>query len=74
MNRLKELRHAAGLTAAALAEKANTFEMRIYAFERRRYPPRQDEARRIAEVLGADPDELFRSIASKVKEGARDEQ
>ena len=69
MSTLKELRLAAGLSAAALADKASTFEMRIYAFERRRYPPRPAEAKRIAKALNADPAALFPNLAGKVKEG-----
>lgn len=55
MNRtLTTLRKSRGKSAAALAEQAGSKEMRIYAFERDRYPPRRDEAIRIAAALGAE--------------------
>ena len=56
---LKHKRQAAGLSAADLAEQAGTKEMRIVAFERERYPPRRDEALRIAAALGADAWEIW---------------
>ena len=60
MNRsLKLKRQAAGLSAAQLAELAGSKEMRIFAFERDRYPPRRDEAVRIAAALNAEAFELW---------------
>lgn len=59
MNELKKARVAAGLTAYALAKKADTLESRIYAYERQRFHPKRDEALRIAKALGASVEELF---------------
>lgn len=68
MNTLKTAWQAAGLTAAALAEIAGTNEMRLYAISRRRYRPRPDEARRIAEVLRIDPAKLFPDLPALARE------
>lgn len=56
---LRFRRRAAGLSAAELATRAGSKEMRVFAFERERYPPRRDEALRIAAVLGADAWEIW---------------
>ena len=56
---LKLKRLEKGLSAAKLAAEAGSREMRVFAFERGRYPPHRDEAIRIAVVLGTDPAELW---------------
>ena len=56
---LRETRIKAGMSAFVLAEKAGTTEPRIYSFERNRYRPRLDEAKRIASALGEKPEALF---------------
>jgi len=56
---LRIARRAAKLTALQLADAASTLESRVYQIERGRYRPRPDEARRLAEVLEADPAEMF---------------
>lgn len=62
MTIVRQIRAAAHMTALTLAEKANSNETRIYAFERGRYQPRPDEARRIAAVLGTKPETLFPKV------------
>ena len=62
MNMLREARRAAGLTAYQLAQAAGSREQRIYAFERDRYRPGPEEARRLAVALGADVVEMFPDV------------
>lgn len=59
MSILRECRMKAGLSAYELANRAGTLEMRVYAFERQRFNPHQDEAERLATVLGTMPEKLF---------------
>ena len=56
---LKEARQAAGMTAYRLAELSGTLEARIYQWERRRFRPHDDEARRLAVVLNVTVRKLF---------------
>ena len=67
MNRLlTNARKTHGLSAAGLAELTGSKEMRIYAFERDRYPPRKDEALRIAAALGVEAFELWPDLFKEV--------
>jgi transcriptional regulator with XRE-family HTH domain len=68
MNALRQARMKARLTAFALAERAESKEGRIYAFERGRHRPKRDEALRISAVLGERADDLFPDV---FQEGGR---
>jgi transcriptional regulator with XRE-family HTH domain len=59
--KLRDARKKAGLTQIALAERAESTEGRIVAFERMRFNPHPDEAQRIADVLGVRVEKLFQT-------------
>ncbi len=63
---LREARKADHYSAIALARLAQTTEPRIYAFERSRYAPGVEEARRIAKALGRPAVELFPDLEGKL--------
>lgn len=72
MNSLRDKRNKAGLTALALGQLAGVHELRIYAIERGRIPPREGEAQRLALVLNNTPAELFpEHFSEKEKGGAK---
>jgi transcriptional regulator with XRE-family HTH domain len=56
---LKSVRRRARLTALALAEAAGTTEARVFQIEQGRYRPRPNEAKRLADVLGATVADFF---------------
>ena len=68
-NKLRQARDEASLTALRLGELAGVHEMRVYALERGRIPPRQREAQRIAAALDTTPAELFPGVFSATKKG-----
>ncbi|MEI6809795.1 MAG: helix-turn-helix transcriptional regulator [bacterium] len=59
MNKLREKRNKAGLTAFVLGNLAGVHELRIYTLERERVPPREGEAGRLAAVLNTTAGKLF---------------
>lgn len=69
MNELRKAREMVGLSAYALAQKAGTLEGRIFAFERQRFRPKSEEARRIAEALGTSVEDIFPEFKLKYKGG-----
>lgn len=63
MNRIREIREAAGLTQDELAEKANTSQNTIYRLESGRMQLTQEWMERIARVLFCSPKDLIENIA-----------
>lgn len=58
-NRVKELREAAGLTQADLAEAISMTRQTVLAIERGKYSPSLDAAFRIARKLGQPLTDVF---------------
>lgn len=56
---LKALRIKNGMTQEQLAEKLNTTKAAISRYERDQRQPRLEQISEIAQILGANPDELF---------------
>lgn len=56
---LKALRVKNGMTQEQLAEKLNTTKAAISRYERDQRQPRLEQISEIAQILGANPDELF---------------
>ena len=67
---LREARDKKGLTALALADAADTNEMRVYAIERGRTLPKLGEAQRMAAVLGVPASKLFPRLVDSLREKA----
>ena len=58
-NRIREMRKAAGLSQAALAEAIGATRQTVIAVEAQRYAPSLELAFRISHVLGERVDEVF---------------
>lgn len=59
---LKALRVKKGMTQEQLAQKLNTTKAAISRYEKNQRQPRLEQISEIAQILGANPDELFNLI------------
>ncbi|MFN0022369.1 MAG: helix-turn-helix transcriptional regulator [Parvularculaceae bacterium] len=60
MNRIRELREAAGMTQGELAARVEVARQTILAIEKGRYDPGLSLAFRISAVFGRSVDEVFK--------------
>lgn len=68
MPSLKNLREAAFLTQAELAEKCGVSEQTVWAWEKGAATPRFRHIRKLAEVLGKQPAEIAAAVQEAKKE------
>ena len=70
MRTLKDLREGAFLTQAELAQKCGVSVQAVYAWEKGDTVPRFAHIRKLAEVLGKTPQEIFEAVQETKKERA----
>lgn len=68
MQTLKDLREAAFLTQAELAQKCGVSVQTVYSWEKGETVPRFAHIRKLAEVLGKAPQEIFEAVQETKKE------